>query len=75
MQSESSSLRAAVQRKASFLQTLRAVLWSFLGIRKGKDHDADMASLNPLHVILAGVLAAILLIAMLLAIVRQVVAS
>ena len=47
-------LREAVQRKGSFLQTLRAVAWSFFGVRKGRDHEKDL-QLNPLHVIVAGV--------------------
>jgi hypothetical protein len=28
-----------VHRKASFAQTVRAVLWSFIGLRKGSEHD------------------------------------
>lgn len=43
---------------AGFLTTLRAVLWSFFGVRRGKDHHNDMARLNPLHVVVVGVLAA-----------------
>ena len=50
---------ADVGRKLNFLQTLSAVLWSFFGVRRGKDHDKDMAQLNPVHVIITGVIAAI----------------
>ena len=32
-----SDLKAAVQRKASFLQTMQAVAWSFFGVRKSAD--------------------------------------
>jgi hypothetical protein len=30
----SDGLKDAVQRKGSFLQTMRAVAWSFFGVRK-----------------------------------------
>jgi len=33
-----------------------AVFWSFFGVRKSSAHDADMARLNPIHVIVVGVL-------------------
>lgn len=67
------ALRAATQRKGSFLQTMRAVGWSFFGVRKGAEHDRDMQQLNPVHVILAGILGALLFIALLITIVNAVV--
>ncbi|TWG83821.1 Protein of unknown function (DUF2970) [Cupriavidus gilardii J11] len=66
-------LKDAVKRKMSFGQTLRAVFWSFIGLRKGAEHERDMASLNPVHVIIAGILAAVILIVVLITIVRLVV--
>ena len=51
----SDDLRRAVARKGSFLQTLRAVGWSFFGVRRSADHAQDMARLNPVHVVIAGV--------------------
>lgn len=68
-------LKEASRRKMSFLQTVRAVLWSFIGLRKGSEHESDMARLNPVHVIIAGVLAAAVLVVVLLLIVRAVVGS
>ncbi len=68
-------LREAVGRKGSFLQTLRAVGWSFFGVRKSKDHEQDLAKLNPVHVIVAGVLGALLFIGILVLLVRWVVTS
>ncbi|WP_144629756.1 DUF2970 domain-containing protein [Bordetella genomosp. 13] len=62
-------------RKASFLQTMRAVLWAFLGVRRGAGYQDDAARLNPVHVIIAGVLAAALFVIGLVSIVRWVVAS
>jgi len=66
-------LKEATKRRASFAQTMKAVFWSFLGVRKGRDHDRDMAQLNPVHVIIAGVLAAVMFVVVLLLIVRAVV--
>lgn len=58
----SDEFRLANQRKGSLRQTLGAVLWSFFGVRKSSAHDADMAKLNPIHVILVGVLMGILFV-------------
>jgi hypothetical protein len=41
----------------------RAVFWSFFGIRRGKDHDADLARLTLPQVLIGGVFGAMLLIA------------
>ena len=59
--------------KGSFAQTMKAVLWSFFGVRKGRDHEADVSQLNPLHVIVAAVIAAAVFVAVLIAIVHLVV--
>lgn len=68
-------MKDAVKRKMSFAQTMRAVLWSFIGLRKGAEHESDMARLNPVHVVIAGVIAAAVFIAILIMIVRVVVSS
>jgi hypothetical protein len=60
-------------RKASFFRTLQAVLWGFLGIRKQSDYEKDAESLNPIHVIIAGVLAAALFVGVLIFVVSRVV--
>ncbi|MGA2549336.1 MAG: DUF2970 domain-containing protein [Burkholderiaceae bacterium] len=62
-----------VHRKASFLRTMQAVFWSFFGVRKRSDYERDAAQLNPIHVIIAGILAAALFVGVLIFIVRQVV--
>ena len=68
-------LKDASKRNASFAATLKAVLWSFLGIRKNSDHAQDTARLNPVHVIIAGVIGALIFIATLVIIVKSVVAK
>jgi hypothetical protein len=68
-------LREAVRRKPSFLQTLRAVAWSFFGVRRGADYRKDVEQLNPVHLVIAGVLAAMVFVAVLIGLVQWVVNS
>ena len=60
-------------KKGSFVQLVGAVLWSFFGVRKRRDLEADAAQLNPLHLIIAGVIGAVLFVGVLLVIVHMVV--
>lgn len=68
-------LKDAVNRKASLGQTISAVAWSFFGVRRGRDHEKDMARLNQVHVVIAGVLGAALFVLMLVLLVRWVISS
>ena len=68
-------LKKATQRKASFLATMKAVFWSFFGVRKKSDYEHDAAQLNPVHVIIAAVIGAFIFIATLVIIVKIVVAK
>lgn len=65
---------AAVQRKVSFLRTVKAVAWSFIGIRKHSESQEDMVRVNPLHIIGVGILGALMFVLALVAIVHWVVA-
>ncbi|MEN9587877.1 MAG: hypothetical protein RIT15_1452 [Pseudomonadota bacterium] len=38
-----------------FLKTIRAVLWSFLGIRKGTGFEDDIVTITPFHLIGVGI--------------------
>ncbi len=71
----SDDLRQAAQRKGSFWQTVKAVGWSFFGVRKASDYEEDVAKINPVHVIVAGVLAGVLFVLSLVLLVKWVVAS
>ena len=55
----SEDLKQAVQRKGSFWQTVKAVGWSFFGVRKAYGYEEDISKVNPVHVIVAGLLAAV----------------
>ena len=41
-----------VEPATSFLRSVKMVGWSFLGIRKNSEYQQDLASVNPLHIIL-----------------------
>ncbi|WP_244848805.1 DUF2970 domain-containing protein [Caballeronia sp. SL2Y3] len=56
-----------------FVKLVKAVFWSFFGVRRRADLENDAAQLNPLHLIAAGVIGAALFIVVLLVIVRAVV--
>jgi hypothetical protein len=68
-------LHEALRRKGSLLQTMRAVAWSFFGVRKSSDYEKDVGQLNPIHVIIAGVIGAALFVVALLLLVNWVLAS
>jgi hypothetical protein len=65
----------AVRRKGSLSRTVRAVAWSFFGVRKARDLERDVSELNPLHVVIVGVIAAALFVAVLVILVNWVIAS
>ena len=44
----------AVARRGSFLGTMKAVAWSFFGVRRSAGYEHDMSKLNPVHVVIAG---------------------
>jgi len=62
-------------RKMNLLQTVSAVLWSFFGVRKGSDHDRDMAQLNPVHVVITGVLLGIVFVVSIVFVVKLVIGN
>jgi hypothetical protein len=70
-----SELERPHERKASFGATMKAVFWSFFGIRKRSDYEHDSANLNPVHVIIAGLIGVVLFIGLLIVLVRIAVAQ
>jgi len=56
-------------RKGKHLQAALAVFWSFFGIRKQRDYDADAESLKPAQVIIAGLIGAVIFVASMLLVV------
>ena len=68
-------LKQAAARPVSFLQTMQAVAWSFFGVRRSADYEKDVAQLNPVHVIIAGVIGAVLFVLVLVLLVQWVIGS
>jgi len=58
----SDDLKELAQRKLSFFQTLKAVLWAMFGVRKGSEYQEDIAKLNPVHLIVAGILLTVIFV-------------
>jgi len=70
-----SGLRDAASRPVSLLQTMRAVAWSFIGIRRSDGLAQDVSKLNPVHVVIAGVVGAVLFVLLLVLLANWVVGS
>lgn len=68
-------LKNPATRKGSVLQTFKAVAWSFFGVRRSKDYANDVEKLNPVHVVIAGIIGALIFIGCLVLLVRWVVGS
>ena len=62
-----------MKKKSSFMQSMKAVMWGFLGVRKQSGLQEDVASLSFVHIIIAGVVGALVFMAILLLIVKVVV--
>ena len=62
-----------MSKKSSFIQSMVAVMWAFLGVRKKSGLQEDVASLSFVHIIIAGVLGALIFMGILLLIVKAVV--
>ena len=47
---------------SSLRHTVKAVAWSFIGIRKNSEYQNDLARLNPLHIVLVAIVAVVLIV-------------
>ncbi len=65
----------ATSGKVSFLTSVKLVAWSFLGIRSSKGYRDDLSKVNPLHVVLVGLMAAVLLVVGLISLTKWVVGA
>ncbi|MEY4653171.1 MAG: hypothetical protein RI884_1752 [Pseudomonadota bacterium] len=64
---------SAGARKGSLLQTVRAVAWAFLGIRKNSAGQSDLGTLSPLHLIAVALVGVALFVGGLIALVHWIV--
>jgi hypothetical protein len=60
-------------RKASALDVTKAVLWSFLGVRKRRDYDRDAVSISPVQLVVAGLIGGVVFVVGLVFVARLVV--
>jgi amino acid transporter len=60
-------------QKGSLLRTVKAVAWSFLGIRRTSDYQEDLRKLNPLHIVAAALVGVAVLVGGLVLLVHWVV--
>ncbi len=54
------------------MNAFKAVFWGFFGVRKGSDYEADAKRLKPQHVIVAGLVSAVIVVLVLFGIVKLV---
>jgi hypothetical protein len=59
----------------NLLRTIKAVAWSFLGIRKRSGYEEDLGKLNPIHIIAVALVAVAVFVGGLIALVHWVVKS
>jgi hypothetical protein len=71
----SQDLKELSQRKLNFFQTLKAIAWAMFGVRKGSGYQEDISKLNPVHLVLAGLLSGVIFVVGLVLIVRWAIAS
>ena len=68
------SMAATPAKKPSFLRTVKAVAWSFVGLRSRGDYEEDVKNLNPLHIIVVGLIAVVVFVVVLVLLAKWMVA-
>lgn len=59
--------------KVSPLRVFRTVFWSFFGVRRRADNQADLANITPVQVIVAAIIGAAIFVTTLILLVRFIV--
>lgn len=57
-------------RKSSLWRTVKAIAWSFVGLRARGDYEEDVKNLNPLHIIAVGLVGIFVFVAVLVLLVN-----
>lgn len=60
---------------AGFVAVAKTVLWSFFGVRKRSEHEADAVTFTPAQIVVAGILGGALFVFILIVVVRVIIAS
>lgn len=61
--------------RTSLLQSLKFVAWSFVGIRSKKGYQEDLSKVNPIHLVVVGLVTALVIVIGLIGLVNWVVAK
>jgi len=64
-----------MSNKTSLMRSVKAVAWSFLGIRKSSEFQEDIDKITPLHVLGVGLVAVFVIVISLIVLVNLVVAK
>jgi hypothetical protein len=68
-------MEAEPRRKPSLRDIAGTIFWSFLGIRRRSAHESETVRLSPVQILVAGVVSAAILVVILVALVKFIVAS
>jgi len=68
------NMAATPRRKSSLWRTVKAIAWSFVGLRARGDYEEDVKNLNPLHIIAVGLVGVFVFVAVLVLLVNWAVA-
>ncbi len=66
-------MSTAMALGSSLWRTVKAVAWSFVGLRGSREFEQDVKKLNPLHIVLVGFVAVFVFVGALVALVNWVV--
>lgn len=50
------------KRKGSLSRTVKAVMWSFVGLRARGDYEKDVEQLNPVHIVVIGLVGIVIFV-------------
>lgn len=51
-----------LKRKGSLFRTVKAVMWSFAGLRARGDYEKDVEQLHPLHIVIVGLVGIVIFV-------------
>ena len=66
---------AAHHRKGSIFRTIKAVMWSFVGLRARGEYERDVAQLNAVHIIVVGLVGVFVFVGSLMLLAKWIVGS
>ena len=71
----SEEIQPATSHSTALFRSIKLVAWSFLGVRSKQGYHDDLSKVNPLHVVIVGILGTFLLVIGLIVLVNWVTAK